>query len=179
LIAAPPSADGDDEEEGGPWEPRSFNVRRPGREVAVAVRATYPSITDVETQSVWSVGELLQFNGQFNSYIKAQDLTKQGGSSFATFLRFILLCEEFSQVCPAGIDPAAWQAELRGMSDLVTASCRTVDPTSTDEVIQLAHAGDVVEGDAHAAKFPGVNFAAALATGLRCRIISTIRIRPC
>jgi hypothetical protein len=34
------------------------------------------------------------------------------------------------------------------LSDLLTASCREVDPTSTDEVIQLAHAADVVEGEA-------------------------------
>jgi hypothetical protein len=152
LIAAPRSAEGEDEEDGGAWEPEEF--QRPptlAEKLRLLFDATYPSITDVETQSVWSVGELLQFNGQFNSYIKAQDLTKQEGIIFRHFLRFILLCEEFSQVCPAGIEPAVWQAELRGMSDLVTASCRTVDPTSTDEVIQLAHAGDVVEGDSHAA----------------------------
>ncbi len=154
LIAAPPSADGDDEE-GGPWEQEEFQRPPPlAEKLKLLFDATYPSITEVETQSVWSVGELLQFNGQFNSYIKAQDLTKQEGIIFRHFLRFILLCEEFSQVCPTGIEPAAWQAELRSMSDLVTASCRDVDPTSTDEVIQLAHAGDVVEGDAHAANSP-------------------------
>jgi superfamily II DNA/RNA helicase len=152
LIAAPRSAEGADDEEDGTWEPEEF--QRPptlAEKLRLLFDATYPGMDDVETQSVWSVGELLQFNGKFNSYIKAQDLTKQEGIIFRHFLRFILLCEEFSQVCPTGIEPAAWQAELRSMSDLVTASCREVDPTSTDEVIQLAHAGDVVEGDAHAA----------------------------
>ena len=83
--------------------------------------------------------------------MQSRDLVKQEGIIFRHFLRFILLCEEFSQVCPAGIEPAVWQAELRSMSELVTASCRAVDPTSTDEVIQMAHAGDIVEGDSHAA----------------------------
>jgi hypothetical protein len=29
----------------------------------------------------------------------------------------------------------------------LTASCREVDPTSTDEAMQQAHAADVVEGE--------------------------------
>jgi hypothetical protein len=40
-----------------------------------------------------------------------------------------------------------WQAELRDLSDQLTASCRAVDPTSTDEIIELAHAADVIEGE--------------------------------
>jgi hypothetical protein len=73
---------------------------------------------------------------------------KQEGIVFRHFLRLILLLEEFGQVCPADITPEAWQAEVRQLSDQLTASCREVDPTSTDEVIQLAHAADVVEGEA-------------------------------
>jgi hypothetical protein len=41
-----------------------------------------------------------------------------------------------------------WQADLRDLSERLTASCREVDPTSTDEAIQQAHAADVVEGEA-------------------------------
>ncbi len=40
-----------------------------------------------------------------------------------------------------------WQADLRDIADRLTASCRAVDPASTDEVIQMAHAADVVEGE--------------------------------
>ena len=36
------------------------------------------------------------------------------------------------------------------ITDRLTASCREVDPTSTDEMMQYAHAADVVEGEAHA-----------------------------
>jgi hypothetical protein len=40
---------------------------------------------------------------------------------------------------------------MRDIADRLTAACRAVDPTSTDEVIQLAHAADVVEGETTAA----------------------------
>ncbi len=52
---------------------------------------------------------------------------------------------------PPDIDADAWQAELRDIADRLTASCRAVDPTSTDEAIELAHAADVVEGETRAA----------------------------
>ena len=59
----------------------------------------------------------------------------------------ILLLGEFKEVTPVGITPQAWQAELRDISDRLTASCREIDPTSTDEAILQAHTADVVEGE--------------------------------
>ena len=100
------------------------------------------------TQSVWAAGELLRFNGNFNLYVQTRDLVKQEGIIFRHLLRLILLCGEFAQVCPPETTPAEWQADLRDIADRLTASCRAVDPASTDEVIQLAHAADVVEGEA-------------------------------
>jgi hypothetical protein len=61
------------------------------------------------------------------------------------------LCEEFATVCPAETTPEEWQTWLRGLSEQLTASCREVDPTSTEEIMQFAHAADVVEGESHAA----------------------------
>ena len=55
---------------------------------------------------------------------------------------------EFMQVCPKDTTPEEWQADLRDVSERLTAACRAVDPTSTDEMIELAHAADVVEGEA-------------------------------
>jgi hypothetical protein len=52
------------------------------------------------------------------------------------------------------VDPATWQAELRDLADRLTVSCREVDPASTDEVIEHAHAADVIEGETAAAS-PG------------------------
>ena len=72
---------------------------------------------------------------------------KQEGIVFRHLLRLILLCGELMLVNPPDVAPADWQAELRDLADQLTASCRAVDPTSTDEVIELAHAADVVEGE--------------------------------
>jgi hypothetical protein len=47
-----------------------------------------------------------------------------------------------------------WQSDLRELSEQLTASCRAVDPTSTDEMIEKAHAADVVEGEAVANSAP-------------------------
>src|SRR5262249_58065889 len=109
--------------------------------------AKFPWIDDVHTQSVWAAGELLRHAGNFNLYVKVRDLTKQEGIIFRHLLRLILLCGEFAQVCPADTTREEWQADLRDLSDRLTASCRAVDPASTDEVIQMAHAADVVEGE--------------------------------
>src|SRR5262249_40176454 len=102
----------------------------------------------LHTQSVWGAGELLRFGGNFNKYVQSRDLVKQEGIVFRHLLRLILLLGEFAQVSPPEADPAAWQAELRDLAEQLTASCRAVDPASRDEMIEWAHAGDVVEGEA-------------------------------
>ena len=118
--------------------------------------ATYPDVTDFHTQAVWCAGELLRFGGAFNKYVQSRDLIKQEGIVFRHLLRLILLCGEFAQVTPPDTDAAAWQAELRELSEQLTVSCRAVDPTSTDEVIEMAHAADVVEGEVAAPAEPAV-----------------------
>ncbi len=107
----------------------------------------HPDVTDVHTQAVWAAGELLRFGGNFNKFVQARDLVKQEGIIFRHLLRLILLCGEFAQVCPADASLDAWQADLRDLADRLTASCRQVDPSSTDEMIERAHAADVVEGE--------------------------------
>jgi superfamily II DNA/RNA helicase len=107
----------------------------------------FPEVSDVQTQSIWCAGELLRFGGNFNKFVQSRDLVKQEGIVFRHVLRLILLCGEFAQVAPPDADPAVWQAELRELVERLTESCRAVDPASTDEVIELAHAADVVEGE--------------------------------
>jgi hypothetical protein len=68
--------------------------------------------------------------------------------SFAIFYSLFCCCGEFAQVCPPETTPTEWQADLRDLSERLTASCREVDPASTDVAIQFAHAADVVEGEA-------------------------------
>jgi hypothetical protein len=103
---------------------------------------------------VWAANELMRFAGNFNLYVKTRDLVKQEGIVFRHLLRLILMLGEFMQVTPPGTTAEEWQGDLRDLSDRLTASCREIDPASTDEAIQRAHAADVVEGEAEAAKPP-------------------------
>jgi hypothetical protein len=148
LILAPvPKAEGEDEEEEGEFEERPPTL---ADKLFLLFEALYPEVTDFSTQSVWCAGELLRFGGNFNKYVQSRDLVKQEGIVFRHLLRLILLCGEFSQITPPDTTAEAWQADLRDVAEQLTAACRAVDPASTDEVIELAHAADVVEGEAEA-----------------------------
>jgi superfamily II DNA/RNA helicase len=145
LILAPVPKSEDDEEDEEEEEERPPTL---AEKLRLLFDATHPAVFDVLTQSVWAAGELLRFNGNFNLYVQTRDLVKQEGIVFRHLLRLILLCGEFAQVCPPDTTPTEWQADLRELSERLTASCREVDPTSTDEAIQFAHAADVIEGEA-------------------------------
>jgi hypothetical protein len=152
LIAAPlPPKEDDEEEDDDEWEERPPTL---AEKLRLLFDALYPDVTDVNTQSVWAANELLRFAGNFNLYVKTRDLVKQEGIVFRHLLRLILMLGEFMQVTPPGTTAEEWQADLRDLSDRLTASCREVDPASTDEMIERAHAADVVEGEAEAAPQP-------------------------
>lgn len=148
MIAKAPLAEGEEEEDDD-WSPWREEEHPPtlAEKLRLLFDAIYPDVTDVMTQSVWCAAELLRFEGNFNKYVQARDLVKQEGIIFRHLLRLILLLGEFAQVAPDGITPEAWQADLRDLSDRLTQSCRDIDPTSTDEAIEKAHAADVVEGE--------------------------------
>jgi len=95
----------------------------------------YPGVSDVVQRSVWCVGDLLRFGGNFDRYVKSRDLTKQEGILFRHCLKMILLCGEFAQLEPPGMDPREWRRDLAELAAMLTESCRAVDPGSTDEVI--------------------------------------------
>lgn len=86
---------------------------------------------------VWAAGDLLEFNGDFNKFITVRELQTQEGMIFRHVLRLILLCDEFSAVTPPGVTELAWQSDLREISEILTASCRSVDPQSTDQVLAV------------------------------------------
>jgi superfamily II DNA/RNA helicase len=134
LMAAPktPSDDQDDDnyEEEPEW-PLSL-----AEKMRMLFEVKYPEIGDFEVQAVWAAGELLEYNGNFNKYIASKDLAKQEGILFRHFLRLILLCGEFRLLTPTGMTAEDWQKELDEISDKLTEACRSVDPTSTDEIIQ-------------------------------------------
>jgi hypothetical protein len=96
----------------------------------------FPGVHDVYTRSVWVVSELLQFDGDFNKYILAHGLQKQEGMLFRHVLRFILLLNEVSGIAPENTTPEEWEIPLDAIGERLIASCRVVDPESTDQVLQ-------------------------------------------
>src|SRR5262249_20240442 len=144
LIAAPlPPAEGEEEadEEDEGWRERPPTL---ADKLRLLFDAIYPDVTDLETTSVWCAGELLRYGGNFNQYVKGRDLVKQEGIVFRHLLRLILLCGEFLEACPADTTLEQWNHDLRDLMERLTVSCREVDPTSTDQMIESAHAADVV-----------------------------------
>jgi hypothetical protein len=85
---------------------------------------------------VWAAGDLLARGGDFDGFVRSRDLVKQEGILFKHLLRMVLLCREFAELTPVGTDPPAWAARLRAVSDVLTESCRTIDPQSTDEMLE-------------------------------------------
>jgi hypothetical protein len=148
LILAPVPKPPDEDEEDWEEEERPPTL---ADKLRLLFDALYPDVADVNTQSVWAAGELLRYEGNFNKYVQTRDLVKQEGIIFRHLLRLILLCEEFTQVTPPDTTEEEWRADLRDLSEQLTVSCRAVDPTSTDQLIELAHAADVVEGETAAA----------------------------
>ncbi|MEQ9411001.1 MAG: DEAD/DEAH box helicase [Fuerstiella sp.] len=98
-------------------------------------RSEFPGIHDARSTAVWCIGDLMQFGGDFNKYVRARDLTKQEGIIFRHCLRMILLCGEFAQIEPPEIDPRQWRSDLAELAALLTDTCRAVDPGSTDETL--------------------------------------------
>jgi superfamily II DNA/RNA helicase len=148
MVAKVPKTAGEEKDDDGWSDEEEEHPPTLAEKLRLYFDALYPDVTDVNTQSVWAAGELLvNYNGDFNLYVKARDLIKQEGIVFRHLLRLILLIGEFAQVCPPDVPLKQWQKDLRELADQLTESCRAVDPNSTDEVIEQAHAADVVEGE--------------------------------
>lgn len=149
LMAAPITDTPDEEDEDDEsctWEPQP---RPPAfaDKLRLLFEDLYPDVRDLKVFPVWAAGELLEMGGDFHKYIAAHDLPKQEGIIFRHLLRLILLCGEFADAKPAEGDPQAWHDEMVDIAARLTASCRAVDPTSTDQFVEEAQAADVVEGE--------------------------------
>jgi superfamily II DNA/RNA helicase len=144
LIVAPvpPTSEDDEEDDDEEEYPPTLADK-----LRLLFDALFPDVTEVRTQSVWCAGELLRYEGNFNKYVQTCDLVKQEGIVFRHLLRLILLCGEFAQVTPPDTTASDWQADLRDLAEQLIASCRAVDPASTDDIIEQAHAADIVEGE--------------------------------
>lgn len=152
LIAAPLPPPVDGEEESDDDEPQE---RPPAlaEKLLMLFDATYPDVNDVPVLPVWAAGELFRnYAGNFNLFVKNRDVIKQEGLIFRHLLRLILLCGEFQTVCPAETTAEEWQADLSDITERLIESCRAVDPTSTDDVLEHARDADVVGGEAAVGK---------------------------
>jgi len=105
----------------------------------------FPGVHDIRTQSVWAAGEVLEFGGDFNKYVTSKGLQKQEGIIFRHLLRLILLAIEFTQLCPPDVTQDEWTGDLKDIADRLAATCRAVDPTSTDKALE--HAAQPEEAD--------------------------------
>ena len=107
----------------------------------------YPKV-DLRVFPVWAAGEILmEFNGDFNKYIVSKAMQKQEGIIFRHLLRLILLLDEFLAMPPVDGSPEAWKADLTAMKETLFACCTTVDPRSTQEILEHAkdrHVDDAV-----------------------------------
>jgi len=152
LIVAPVEDQTEEEDDGDGYDEHPPSL---ADKLRLLFDALYPDVTDVHTQSVWCAGELVRFGGNFNKFVQSRDLVKQEGIVFRHLLRLILLCGELAQVVPPETTAEQWPADLRDLAEQWTASCRAVDPTSTDEMIEHAHAADIVEGEAEKVEVAG------------------------
>ena len=103
----------------------------------------FPGVSDVRTYPVWVAGEVLQFGGDFDKYIVGKRLQRQEGVIFRHLLRLILLVAEFAQLAPPDVALPDWRAELLPLRDRLIETCRQVDVTSVDEVLQQAELTEV------------------------------------
>jgi hypothetical protein len=104
---------------------------------------TYPTVTDFRVFPVWAAGEVLQFGGDFNKYVTSSRLQKQEGIIFRHLLRLILLLGELRPLVPPDTTAAEWNEFLSDVADRLTQTCRGVDPTSTDKMLEEAQATDI------------------------------------
>jgi superfamily II DNA/RNA helicase len=98
--------------------------------------AQFPDVHSLRTTPVWCAGEVLEFNGNFQKYITSRGLQKQEGVIFRHLLRMILLAKELQQLTPVECPAADWHSDLDDIARRLTEACRTVDPESTDKMLE-------------------------------------------
>ena len=136
-AAAPPQDDDI------PFEDRKWPIPL-GDQMRMLFDSDYPGIRETPIRAVWIIGDLQFFNYDFQKYVTSRDLTKQEGLIFRHVMKMILLCGEFSQVTPIGMDDGTWRDELRDLAEKLTETCRQIDPESTDQMLEQAQAADVI-----------------------------------
>ena len=107
-----------------------------GEKLLRLFRDEHPRVDDASVRPVWIIGELVQFGGDFNRYVTTRKLQKEEGILFRHCLRMILLLDEMANIPPAETTVETWEDWLDDLADMLTETCRQVDPQSTDEILQ-------------------------------------------
>jgi len=118
------------------WEPPPPPALALAEKMRRLFNHEFPRVHDLYTRGVWVVGELLEFNCEFNKYILAKGFQKQEGLLFRHVLRFILLAEEISQIAPESTNEETWEKPWDALIQRLTECCRQVDAESTDKLLQ-------------------------------------------
>lgn len=130
----------EEESQGGMWfdeQQRKWPLTL-AEKLRLLFQHEYPGVDDIFVRPVWGAGELLFFGGDFNQFILSRRLQKQEGIVFRHLLRLILLLGEFAAISPPDKDPREWQESLRNLQEVITSSCRKVDPASTEKILEEA-----------------------------------------
>jgi len=141
LVTPEQLGAGEQEEEEGPrafYEEERVYVLTLADKLRMWFDYDFPGVHALRTRAVWAAGELLEYGGDFNKFITSKRLQKQEGVIFRHLLRLILLIGELNQLCPPDLPADQWSDELNDIADRLTASCREVDPTSTDKMLEQA-----------------------------------------
>jgi len=125
----------DDDNRPGHWEERKW-VLTLAEKLRLQFDHDFPGVHDLRITPVWAAGAVLEFGGDFNKFVTSHRLQKQEGVIFRHLLRMILLIGEFIQITPADCNADEWQGELNEISEMLTASCRDIDPSSTEQVLE-------------------------------------------
>ncbi len=135
------ASSGDDEEEDDKDRRRgAFDEDRPfvltlADKLRLAFQYDFPGVS-VYIRPVWAAGELLEFGGDFDNYVKSKRLQKQEGVIFRHLMRLILLAYEFAPLTPPNWEADDWSHEMNSLAERLTDSCRRVDPDSTDRTLE-------------------------------------------
>lgn len=96
----------------------------------------FPLVHDLRVWPCWVAGEILRFNGKFNTFIGAKGLQKQEGMIFRHLLRLILLLGEFIDLDLPGGDRDEWRNDLSEIIEVLTKTCEAADPSGARQVLE-------------------------------------------
>ncbi|MEO1615746.1 MAG: DEAD/DEAH box helicase [Planctomycetota bacterium] len=123
-------------------EPRVWPLTL-GEKIHRLFQNDFPSVSGVRVRPVWIIGELLQYDGDFNKYVTTKKLQKEEGILLRHCLRMILFLDEMANVPPEGTTVETWEDWMDDLAERLTRSCEKADPQTTEEV--LAHETDEAE----------------------------------